>query len=87
MFPANQRVRIYRLRVALLRTCPHVWRHMLVRSSCRFTELHHTIRCSFDWNADHPYRFLIRSGTSSDNNATTSLSWSECAWGEGKRVL
>jgi hypothetical protein len=87
LFPANQPVRIYRLRVALLRTSPHLWRRILVRSSCSLSDLHHTIPCRFGLSANHPYQFLIRGRSSSDNNATTNLPLSELEFAAGERFL
>jgi len=51
------------------------------------SELHDTIRCSFGWSADHPYRFLICGGSFSDNTATASPSLSEFAFAAGERFL
>ncbi|MDH4085755.1 MAG: plasmid pRiA4b ORF-3 family protein [Nitrospira sp.] len=73
---ANQAVRIYRLRVALLRTSPHGWRRMLVRSSY-----------SFGWSADHPCRFLSRGRSFSDNNSAASPLLSEFAFTTNERFL
>lgn len=85
--PANQPVRSDRLRVALLRTSPHVWHRMLVRSSCCLSDLHHTIRCGFGWSADPLYRLLIRGRSFSDKTTPREAAVSEGAFVAGERVL
>lgn len=70
-----------------MRTSPHVWRRILVRSSCSLGKLHHTIRCSFGWSADHPYRVLIRGRAFSGNHAATSPPLLEFEVAAGERVL
>src|SRR4030095_1132057 len=87
MLPANQPVSIYHLRVALLRTSPHIWRRILVRSCSSLSELHETILCSFGWSADHPHRFLIRGRSFSAGNAATSPRLSEFQFAPGERFL
>ena len=87
MVPANQAVSTYHLRVALLRTSPHVWRRILVRSCSSLRELHETILCSFGWSADHPHRFLIRGRSFSNGNATTSPALADFHFAAGERFL
>jgi len=87
MVSQNQSVSIYQLRVALLRTSPHVWRRILVRSSSTLRELHQTILCSFGWSADHPHRFLIRGRCFSDGDAATAPPLSAFQFGLGERFL
>src|SRR4029450_2804413 len=87
MLPANQPVSIYHLRVALLRTSPHIWRRILVRSCSSLSELHETILCSFGWSADHPHRFLIRGPSFSAGKAATSPRVSEFQFAPGGRFL
>jgi hypothetical protein len=89
MVPTNQLVSVHQLRVALLRTSPHVWRRILVRSSSTLRELHQTILCTFGWSADHPHRFLIRgrSFSGSGGDAATAATLSEFQFGPGERFL
>jgi hypothetical protein len=87
MPPANQPVSIYHLRVSLLRTSPHVWRRILVRSCSSLSELHRTILCSFGWSADHPHRFLIRGRCFSEAGAATSPPLSEFQFAAGERFV
>ena len=87
MLPANQPVSIYHVRVALLRTSPHVWRRILVRASSKLSELHQTILCSFGWSADHSHRFLIRGRSFSDANAATSPPLSDFQFAAGERFV
>ena len=87
MVPPNQSVSISQLRVALLRTSPHVWRRILVRSSSTLRELHQTILCSFGWSADHPHRFLIRGRSFPGGDSATAPTLSEFQFGLGERFL
>jgi len=60
MVQINQEVTVYQLRVALLRTSPHVWRRLLIPSHATLADLHRTIVCAFGLEEDHPCCFRIR---------------------------
>jgi hypothetical protein len=66
----NQPLTIYRLRVCLLRTSPHVWRRILVRPSSTLAEFHQTILCAFGWADIHRHRFLIRGCSFAGSNGS-----------------
>jgi hypothetical protein len=89
MTQENQFLTIYRFRVALLRTSPHVWRRILVRPSTSLIELHQTIACAFGWLDTDPHRFLIRgrSFAVSAPNAELSTPLSEFQFRLGERFL
>ena len=74
MAEENQSLTIYRFRVALLRTSPHVWRRILVRPCTSLVELHRTVACAFGWPVTDPYRFLIRGRCFAVSAPSTELS-------------
>ena len=60
MVQINQEVTVYQLRVALLRTSPHVWRRLLIPSHATLADLHRTIVCAFGLEDGHLCCFRIR---------------------------
>jgi Plasmid pRiA4b ORF-3-like protein len=60
MSQPNLSVSVYQLRIALLRTSPHIWRRVLVPGQFTLAQLHQTLRALFGWSETHPHRFLIR---------------------------
>jgi hypothetical protein len=60
MTQTNLSFSVYQLRIALLRTSPHVWRRVLVPGNFNLAQLHQILRALFGWSEAHPHRFLIR---------------------------
>lgn len=63
MSQENLSLNNYQLRIALLRTSPHVWRRVLVPCDWTLPQLQQTIRALFGWSDTHPAHFLIRGKT------------------------
>lgn len=80
MSQPNLSVSVYQLRIALLRTSPHIWRRVLVPGHFTLAQLHQILRALFGWSETHPHRFLIRAksfngdqlGTSAETTAARS---------------
>ena len=60
MAQVNPPVTVYRLRIVLRRTSPHVWRRIVIPSCFTLSQLHQTIRVLFGWSNAYPCRFVIR---------------------------
>jgi hypothetical protein len=60
MSQLNLSVSVYQLRIALLRTSPHIWRRVLVPGHVTLAQLHQILRALFGWSETHPHRFIIR---------------------------
>jgi len=60
MSQPNLSVSVYQLRIALLRTSPHIWRRVLVPGQFTLAQLHQILRALFGWSETQPHRFLIR---------------------------
>jgi hypothetical protein len=65
-------VSVYQLRIALLRTSPHIWRRVLVPGHFILTQLHQILRALFGWSETHPHRFLIRAKSFNGDQLGTS---------------
>ena len=65
-------VSVYQLRIALLRTSPHIWRRVLVPGHFTLTQLHQILRALFSWSETHPHRFLIRAKSFNGDQLGTS---------------